>query len=666
MAKKERVTEAQEWQTWAKRYDIDGGIRTFESGLTLKVFLGALFIGLLMMPGAIYLTLVSGQSGAGAAPWVAVILYTELARRSFTSAKRQELYMLLGLTGAAVGAGTQYRGFIWYSYFIQTPQAASYEIADKIPWWVAPPPDSIALAERSLLHMDWYWPIVMFITFKLLGVMRGLGAGYVLFRVTADFERLPFPMAPIQAQGATALAESTTKSETWRWRIFSIGSMAGLIWGFIYIGVPSLTGVMMSEPIMILKIPWIDFTPAIEGFAPTGVFALSTDFSQVLIGFVLPFPVVFSEFVTACLTQFFLNPQILYRNEILHQWRPGLDVRGTGLYNGLDFWMSFMIGKAFSLAIIGFAASIPIMIQLRKKKKASGGEKVLAPPAGRGDFPIWFMGSMWLFGMGAYVWIIHKLMVPNFPLAFLLGFAFLYTPLNSYVSARTFGVVGADLFNIPYLHEMTLILSRYEEIDIWFSPWPDEDYGGGTQGWRVLELTGTTFTSKIAADLLIMPILIISGILVWHFIWKIAPIPSAQYPDAQIKWPFNATNEALRITSLRDGNSQMLQALRGDYVAAGFSSMLAIRGIIWMSKVYQGSMVFFGVISGIGGDPGMMLPKLTGALIGRMYMIKRFGFKRWFQFNPVLAAGFGCGVGLIGMVCVAIALISKAVIVKPF
>ena len=85
-----------------------------------------------------------------------------------------------------------------------------------------------------------------------------------------------------------------------------------------------------------------------------------------------------------------------------------------------------------------------------------------------------------------------------------------------------------------------------------------------------------------------------------------------------------------------------------------------------MSKVYQGSMVFFGVISGIGGDPGMMLPKLTGALIGRMYMIKRFGFKRWFQFNPVLAAGFGCGVGLIGMVSVAIALISKAVIVKPF
>ena len=229
---RERITQAEEWQTWAQRYDIDGGIRTFESGLTLKVFLGALFVGLLMMPGSIYLTLVSGQSGAGAAPWVAVILFTELARRSFTTARRQELYMLLGLTGAAVGSGGQYRGFIWYAYFVNTPQAASYEIADKIPFWIVPPKDALAIAERSLLHMDWFWPIAFFLIFKLLGEIRHISAGYFLFRLTADMERLPYPMAPIEAQGATALAETTGREETWRWRVFSIGSIAGLIWGF--------------------------------------------------------------------------------------------------------------------------------------------------------------------------------------------------------------------------------------------------------------------------------------------------------------------------------------------------------------------------------------------------------------------------------------------------
>ena len=75
-------------------------------------------------------------------------------------------------------------------------------------------------------------------------------------------------------------------------------------------------------------------------------------------------------------------------------------------------------------------------------------------------------------------------MVPNFPVSFLLGYAFLYTPINSYITARTFGVLGRDLFEIPYLHEITFILSRYEEVDIWFAPLPDEDYGRGTQSWR--------------------------------------------------------------------------------------------------------------------------------------------------------------------------------------
>ncbi|MYE90358.1 hypothetical protein F4X33_15325, partial [Candidatus Poribacteria bacterium] len=366
---RERVTQAEEWQTWAQRYDIDGGIRTFESGLTLKVFLGALFVGLLMMPGSIYLTLVSGQSGAGAAPWVAVILFTELARRSFTTARRQELYMLLGLTGAAVGSGGQYRGFIWYAYFINTPQAASYEIADKIPFWVVPSKEAIAIAERSLLHMDWFWPIAFFLIFKLLGEIRYISAGYFLFRLTADMERLPYPMAPIEAQGATALAETTGREETWRWRVFSVGSMAGLIWGFIYIGIPSLTGVMMTTPIQLLKIPFIDFTNVIEEIAPTGVLALSTDFGAILTGFVLPFPIIMTELAAAIFTQFILNPRILYPAEILHQWRHGLDVRGVGLYNGLDFWISFGMGKSFSFAFVGMAASIPMVIKFKQARQ---------------------------------------------------------------------------------------------------------------------------------------------------------------------------------------------------------------------------------------------------------------------------------------------------------
>ena len=246
-----------------------------------------------------------------------------------------------------------------------------------------------------------------------------------------------------------------------------------------------------------------------------------------------------TELAGAFFTQFILNPRLLYPAEILHQWRPGLDVRGVGLYNGLDFWISFGMGKSFSFAFVGMAASIPMVIKFKQARQdqTEVGRSLRAPPPGRGDFPLWLMAILWLFGMGTFIYIVHVYMAPNFPLIFLLGFAFLYTPVNSYITARTYGILGRDLFEIPYLHETTFILSRYEEIDIWFVPLPDEDYGRGTQSWRVLELTGTTFTSSIAARLLIMPILIISGIVVWHFIWKVAPIPSAQYPFAQTWWP---------------------------------------------------------------------------------------------------------------------------------
>jgi hypothetical protein len=97
---------------------------------------------------------------------------------------------------------------------------------------------------------------------------------------------------------------------------------------------------------------------------------------------------------------------------------------------------------------------------------------------------------MWLFAMTVYVFVIHRYLIPLFPLGFLLFFAYLWTPLNSYISARTFGILNRDLFEIPYLRQATFILSRYEEIDIWFAPLPLEDYGRGTIAGGYLNLPG--------------------------------------------------------------------------------------------------------------------------------------------------------------------------------
>ena len=61
---------------------------------------GAFFIGFVMMPGSIYLGLVAGQTMGPAAEWVTIILFAEVARRSFTTLKRSEIYMMYYVAGS--------------------------------------------------------------------------------------------------------------------------------------------------------------------------------------------------------------------------------------------------------------------------------------------------------------------------------------------------------------------------------------------------------------------------------------------------------------------------------------------------------------------------------------------------------------------------------------
>ena len=61
----------------------DEEAREYEDGFTIKTVIGALFIGFIMLPGAMYMGLVAGQGLGPAAQWVTIVLFAEVARRSF-------------------------------------------------------------------------------------------------------------------------------------------------------------------------------------------------------------------------------------------------------------------------------------------------------------------------------------------------------------------------------------------------------------------------------------------------------------------------------------------------------------------------------------------------------------------------------------------------------
>jgi len=85
-----------------------------------------------------------------------------------------------------------------------------------------------------------------------------------------------------------------------------------------------------------------------------------------------------------------------------------------------------------------------------------------------------------------------------------------------------------------------------------------------------------------------------------------------------------------------------------------------------MSALKLPLMFFYGFIGGIGGLPHGTIPTFAGALLGRFYMAKRFGTANWSKYTPVLLAGYSCGMGLIGMAGIALALIAKSVNFLPF
>ncbi len=643
----------------------------FEEGFDLNTIIAAIFVAVIMVPGTIYLGLVTGGSIGGAAQWVTVILFIEITKRSFIRLRRQEIYMIYlvsagllapGMVMGAAGLTLQGGAFgelIWRQFLVRSPQAEAFQIADKIPRWVVPPAGSEALLRRTFLNREWLLPIGVLLVHQILWRMNFLGLGYVLYRVTNDYEQLPFPLAPVAAEGATALADASAKRETWRWRVFSIGTMMGLAFGAIYVGIPTFTGITLTKPLVLLEIPFYDLTHKIGALLPGAMLGLGTDLGMVLVGFILPFPVVVGTIVGAVFAKIVLPP-ILFHYGMLPTWREGMTAIPTDVALNIDLFISFGIGAGIVVALLGMAQVWRGFRSLQSRKSAPRRPKSSAIVPGRGDIPIWAALGIWAVSAGLYVLLCHVL-VPDFPVPLLVVFGFFLTPMLSYISARMFGITGvATGMSFPMVREGTFILSGYQGIDIWFAPVPYYDHGYMAQRFKELELTRTKFGSYIKMEITAFTLMMISSFLFWQLIWRMGPIPSSVYPFVQKMWPLFATYKALWATTTLEGGARwMLEAITVNKVAAGAGTAGLI---LLVTRLAGWPMTFFyGMVGGMATWPHYAIPMFTGALLGRYVFQKRFGRDQWMKWVPILLAGFYCGMGLTGMLATALALIGKAV-----
>jgi len=678
----------------------------FKDGFGWSAIIGVIFCGLIMLPGSIYLNLMTGGSIGTAAQWVTVILFTEVMRRAMKSLNKQEIVILLNAAATMVGGGLIAQ-LVFRAYIVRSDAIRDAGMRDSFPHWFVPAPDSLAITSRSLWHSDWFMPILIVVAMTLIGFINKYTLGYFFFRLTSDVEKLPFPMAPIQAQGAMALAEGEDgvedtnpgdapkeavnedliakkpgkKKKTDRWRLFSLGVSLGIAFGFLQVGIPALTDLFLDKPFYLpfVQLPWIDLTTTTEGFLPATPTGVLVDLGVVLLGMVIPFWAIIGTMVAIVFT-LLLNP-ILHRTGVLTHWQPGMDTINTTYSNGVDFWLSFGIGTGAGIAVVSIFQTVRDvrrkMRTIREHRDAQRDDRRASlwdpPKAGRGDWSVKLSIAGYVVSSIFTIALCYALLPKNITLLiFLIFFAFIYNPLISYVNARLNGISGQQV-DIPFVRESAFILSGAQGIAIWLAPIPIENYGGYAQQFRVNELTGLNFRSLIKLDLIVIPVSLILSFVFWAFIWSSEAIPSATFRWAQVNWELQAKNMALLLSStfVAPGqehsnimDSQFIQAIHPKTIGAGFVGTVLM--FVVLSTFGLPVMLVYGVIRGFGGIPHTMLLELVGALVGRFYFQRKYGADNFLRMVPTVLAGYFTGVGLIGMATIAVKLIKNAVSSAPF
>lgn len=635
----------------------------FEDGFSFSSLLGTFFLALVMVPGAMYMELVAGLGLGNAAQWVTVLLFVEVAKRANAKLSRAQLFILFYMSGMMLGQ----RVFgmpLFRQFIVRSDAAVSSGISTMIPTWVAPA--NIGELGRSFLQKAWL-PAILIIAFRLVvSQLNNVLLGYGLFRVTNDVEGLPFPLAPVGAQGILAVAEQVEGSArsagtNVRWRMFCVGGGIGMIAGLIYMALPTLTGAFFDEPIMVFPIPFADFTTYTKDMLPAVATGMSFDMGHFMLGMILPYFAMLGSFIGLIIT-FVANP-VLHSMGMMQTWEPGDGTVETLFANNVDFYFSFGIGVALAIAIYGIFTAI--QTQRRKKKEGFGGKTDMDElKKKRGDIPTPFIILAYAGSVAAFV-VVSGFLIDWHPgvMIVLVLFGLLYTPIISYVTARLEGLAG-QVIEIPFIRELAFILSGYQGVAVWFLPIPRPNYGVVTVRYKQAELLGCKLSGIWKSTLILFPILMIAVIFFSSFIWSLAEVPSRVYPYTQEIWEFRAKNACLVYSSTLGEYSLFREALDGGRVLIGLG--LGIFSITGMHLIGAPTMLVFGVVRGLNQTmPHAVIPNFIGACVGRFYFQRKYG-REWRKMIPVVGAGFFVGMGLISVLAIGIVFLAKSVSTLPY
>ncbi|MEM1697601.1 MAG: hypothetical protein QXG48_02985, partial [Thermofilaceae archaeon] len=444
----------------------------FKPGFTWRSVLALVIAAAIFLPVNTYLLLVAGASIAGAAVYILVLLFTELSTIIGVSMTKQEITIVFALGGLAAGTAS-YLGMVLRHYFVTSNLSWSFidpysgeSLPLVVPSWYAPSALSEAVRFRSFFHRDWIIPLIIVnIQFGLFYVLQEIALAMIYSLIFIEEEKLPFPLAYINAQLITTLSERDPA----QLKIFTLSAVGGAVYAAIVYGLPTISLGMFNVPLQIIPIPWFDLTSGyygIEQFLPGAMFGVATDPISWALGMLLPFKTVASILLGSLSIWVFGNwlATTYLRDQFplwAQEWREGMNLALVWQRSYLRIWAVPSIGFILALATITIASGWRSFIRtFRALTRVRGGTG-----ASFGYPSLSKIIAMYVIGAYGSV-VLFQLLVPDFP----LWVSILVPPLTFAVAAAATHARGETglSFSVPFLWNMLVLASGYPKCYAWF------------------------------------------------------------------------------------------------------------------------------------------------------------------------------------------------------
>jgi len=648
-----------------------------ERGFTWRSSLALLFAIGALGPITIFITLSSagfagaGFLGGGAATYITVLLFTEVSYLMGRKLSKQEVFIMFMLSATAL---TIYTGIFvnmaYRAYVRCSPLGLNFRdpvtglpIPEMLPSWFAPPMGSRAYLVRGFMHPDWIIPIATTLLSVFLISLSEVGLGLLAAQLYVVVEKLPFPLAPMQAETVITLAEREPR----RMRVFMVAATIGALWCIFVYTLPNISLGIFGIPIGNVGkgivygggswIPtYVDLTWYISWILPGAGLALDFDIINIILGFLVPTNAALWMFIGSMVIYFFGNALALrIRIPDFARWQQdftmGMPYPMLYWRSYQWIWLSFMVGASAAIMVQTLVrhrkSIVTAFTSLRKLKSRELRE--------RGFFPLSVILIMIIIGMGGSILLFHFL-VPNFPLWALIIFSAIWPFVSSILNARGQGETGFNI-SIPLIDRLAIITSGYKGAEAWYAP----IYVGGQAptfclATKVAYLTKTNPLDYFKAYFFILPVGVLLSFLWVEFFWRMAPIPSGLYPGTVFAWAYSVQHTMMYITTAE-------KIFNPKMMTVGFGTLLIIAVISGLVRIPTFSIM--GLLMGLGSPSNVTSSLFFGSILGRLIQW-RFGKDWWKENRALIVAGMTTASGLVIGITAAIVMIARAIWPSPF